>query len=327
MTLGKPTTPTDSIGSQIAAFLRPRWLRLTLATTFAGLVAVIVGGVLHWLAADAAATSALGTWRWIAFTWLVLAAPWWAIAILRTLRPARSYVMAASAAVALALCLGLPSATWWTYAVNHSAGKGAAFDSSAVFAFFSSAFSQYREPLTEEGEMKIGASVRRKSRSAVLDRVRQVRAVLDAPVPGETPPPGKDWQRTRYNLAMASKVPGEPGKLTYEVIAEETYPVDAFPYWGNAKLGVTLWTFTVRQDGEGRWWVADFIHPDVCAAYRYGHGCQVTDPRLLPSGQSPSPTPTPSGEGFNNWEFLPCQPRDPLRQFHECATSSPSVTG
>jgi hypothetical protein len=174
-----------------------------------------------------------------------------------------------------------------TFGVNHAAGRGADFDSTAVFTFFSSAFSQYREPLNEEGQMKIAASVVRKHRATVLDRVRQVRAILDAPAPGETPPPGKDWKRTRYDLAMARKVSGEPGKLTYEVIAEETYPLEVFPYWGNANLGATIWTFTVRQDGDGGWWIADFSHPDVRAAYRYGHGCQVTDPTLLPS-HSPS---------------------------------------
>ncbi|MEV0267535.1 hypothetical protein AB0H43_02040 [Hamadaea sp. NPDC050747] len=175
--------------------------------------------------------------------------------------------------------------------------------------------------------MKIGASVDRKQRAAVLDRVRQVRAVLDAPVPGETPPPGKEWQRTRYDLAMAGKVSAEPGRLVYEVIAEETYPLDVFPYWGNANLGVTLWTFTVRQDGDGGWWIADFSHPDVCAAYRYGHSCQVTDPSLLPSrGPSPTPSPNPSeGEGFRNWEMLPCGPRDPLREFHNCPTPTVSA--
>ncbi|NUT33406.1 MAG: hypothetical protein HOV79_10055 [Hamadaea sp.] len=211
--------------------------------------------------------------------------------------------------------------------MNHAAGKGQQFDSAAASAFFLSAFSQYREDLGEEGQMKILESVQRKHRDAVLHRVRAVRAVLDAPVPGETPPAGQDWNRSRYDLAMSRQLSNREGTITYEVVGEQTYPIDRWPWQGNARTRGKPWTFTVRQDDDGGWWLVDFTHPDICAAYRHGYGCQVTDPSQLPPRPTvePSPSPSPSGSGFRNWEFLPCGPRDPLREVHNCPAPSQSA--
>jgi len=228
----------------------------------------------------------------------------------------------------LVVCLGCPAGTWWTYLVNHGAGKGEPFGEAAANAFFLAAFSRYRQGLSDEGELKILASVERKRRDTVRERVRAARTVLDAPLQGETPPPGQNWNRTRFDLEMTSKLPGSPGAVVYEVVAEETYPIDHWPWQGSARLGGHPWTFTVRQDSAGGWWLVDFTHPDICAAYRRGYGCEVKDPSILPSSSpstEPSPTPSPSQSGFNNWEFLPCGPRDPLREFHNCPTVTPTA--
>ena len=125
MTLGKSITPRGSASKYIAAFLRPRWRSLTVITVISGLLAGTAGGILHWLFADAASTDLRGTVRWIVWTWLALAGPWWTVTILRALRPRRRTVLLSVLAMTLAVCVGWPAGTWWTYLVDHAAGKGA----------------------------------------------------------------------------------------------------------------------------------------------------------------------------------------------------------
>lgn len=281
---------------------RRRWLVLVAVAT--GLLSGATGVVWNWLLPPSGGVVA--SFVFAVGLWILLFGAVVTVVVLVDRRPRRRVVVVTLLVMLVALP-GAPAGWFWTFAVSHGP-DGAQCPECAVLAYLDAG------PLGGD----VGAN------SAEFDAVlcvgrrdelrRQAQTIRDEARVLE------DGQlryfRTEYNGSTTTVTAGGQQATVrrgvYFVYARAATSGNAGATWD---VDAGTWTFHLI-DSDG-WQVCGVDTPDICTQVF------VCDP----AKRRPVPSPSPSDDDplGRLRSALPCQPLDPLREWHHCPLSEPQI--
>ncbi|MDQ7906849.1 hypothetical protein RB614_20245 [Phytohabitans sp. ZYX-F-186] len=286
---------SGDMGGRLRGVVQRRWPWLAAVTAAAGAVALPSAVILAWLSPVADGQAAL---RWAGGLWLALTGAGVALVAVADQRPGRRVVLAVLGGSAAMLLCAVPVGTLWTFGVDHGPA-GAECPECAVTVYLAAGplavapnELAFRRLLCDGRRDELGGQ------AAAM--ARDVEAA-------ELAAGGVQLLKAEADVPSSVDVNGDRAAVAVDVALKFTFR-DRQPGGATGtQIGAGAWTFTLVQD-DG-WRVCQVDAPVLCQTVLR---CEAAPPTVV------SPSPTAEDLLRHPREMLPCGPRDPFPELHNC---------